>query len=58
MSLKERGLLAELSCPKGDNVNIYTLPLHSKKVLKGSNGGSLVPNVEIPRFIRLMKQRK
>ena len=58
MSLKERGIIAELSCPKGDSVNIYTLPLHFKKVLKGSNGGSLVPDVEISRFIRLMKQRK
>jgi len=43
---------------KGDNVNIYTLPLHFKKVLKGSHGGSSVPDVEIPRFIRLMKQGK
>lgn len=40
---------------KGDNVNIYTLPLHFKKVLKGSHGGSSVPDVEIPRLIRLVK---
>ncbi len=43
---------------KGDNVGIYTLPLHFKKVLKGSHGGSSVPDVEIPRFIRLIKQGK
>jgi len=43
---------------KGDNVNIYTLPLHFKKVLKGSHGGSSVPDLEIPRFIRLMRQGK
>ena len=43
---------------KGDNVNIYTLPLHFKKVLKGSHGGSSVPDIEIPRFIRLMEQGK
>ena len=43
---------------KGDNVNIYTLPLHFKKVLKGSHGGSSAPHVEIPRFIRLMRQGK
>ena len=43
---------------KGDNVNIYTLPLHFKKILKGSHGGSSVPDVEIPRFIRLIKQGK
>jgi S-(hydroxymethyl)glutathione dehydrogenase/alcohol dehydrogenase len=43
---------------KGDNVNIYTLPLHFKKVLKGSHGGSSVPDQEIPRLIRLIKQGK
>jgi len=41
---------------KGDNVSIYTLPLHFKKVLTGSHGGSAVPDEEIPRFIRLMDQ--
>ena len=41
---------------KGDNVNIYTLPLHFKKVLTGSHGGSAVPDLEIPRLIRLVNQ--
>jgi S-(hydroxymethyl)glutathione dehydrogenase/alcohol dehydrogenase len=40
---------------KGDNVSIYTLPLHFKKILKGSHGGSAVPDVEIPRLVRLVK---
>lgn len=39
---------------KGDNVSIYTLPLHFKKVLKGSHGGSVSPDVEIPRLVRLV----
>lgn len=43
---------------KGDHVNIYTLPLHFKKVLKGSHGGNSVPDVEIPRFVRLMERKK
>jgi len=43
---------------KGDNVNIYTLPLHFKKILKGSEGGRCVPDVDIPRFIRLVEQGK
>lgn len=43
---------------KGDNVSIYTLPLHFKKVLKGSHGGSSAPDVEIPRLIRLIRQKK
>ena len=41
---------------KGDNVNIYTLPLHFNKVLKGSHGGSALPHLEIPRLIRLVNQ--
>jgi S-(hydroxymethyl)glutathione dehydrogenase / alcohol dehydrogenase len=43
---------------KGDNVNLYTLPLHFKKILKGSEGGDSVPDVEIPRLIRLIKEKK
>ena len=43
---------------KGDNVSIYTLPLHFKKVLTGSHGGDADPHVEIPRFIRLMKSKR
>ena len=40
---------------KGDNVNIYTLPLHFKKILKGSHGGNAAPDQEIPRLIRLIR---
>lgn len=43
---------------KGDHVNIYTLPLHFKKVLKGSHGGGSVPDIEIPRLIRLIERQK
>jgi S-(hydroxymethyl)glutathione dehydrogenase/alcohol dehydrogenase len=43
---------------KGDNVCIYTLPLHFEKVLTGSHGGSCVPHVEIPRYIRLYNAGK
>lgn len=43
---------------KGDNVNIYTLPLHFKKVLKGSHGGSVSPDIEIPRLIHLVRAGK
>ena len=41
---------------KGDNVNIYTLPLHFNKILTGSHGGGAVPHVEIPRLISLVNQ--
>lgn len=43
---------------KGDNISIYSLPLHFKKVLKGSHGGSAQPHLEIPRYIRLYRMGK
>ena len=43
---------------KGDNVSIYTLPLHFKKVLKGSHGGDAEPHLDIPRYIRLIQAGK
>lgn len=39
---------------KGNNVSIYTLPLHFKKVLTGSHGGSTEPHIVIPRLIKLV----
>ena len=43
---------------KNHNVSIYTLPLHFKKVFKGSHGGDSKPDVDIPRFIRLLNSKK
>jgi len=43
---------------KGDNISIYSLPLHFKKILKGSEGGSCIPDIDIPRYIDLMKSNK
>ena len=43
---------------KGDNISIYSLPLHFKKVLTGSEGGSSVPDQDIPRLIKLMQAKK
>ena len=43
---------------KGDNISIYSLPLHFKKVLTGSHGGSAEPHIEIPRYIRLFQAGK
>jgi S-(hydroxymethyl)glutathione dehydrogenase/alcohol dehydrogenase len=36
-----------------EKVNIYTLPLHFDKVIKGSEGGHCDPARDIPRLIRL-----
>ena len=38
---------------KGNNVSIYTLPLHFNKVLTGSQGGSCEPHIDIPRLLKL-----
>ena len=40
---------------KGDNISIYSLPLHFNKVLSGSHGGNAKPNLDIPRYIRLIE---
>ena len=38
-----------------EKVTIYTLPIHFNKVLTGSHGGDAVPQIDIPRLIRLSK---
>ncbi len=43
---------------KGDNISIYSLPLHFKKVLTGSHGGSAEPHLDIPRYVRLCQAGK
>jgi S-(hydroxymethyl)glutathione dehydrogenase/alcohol dehydrogenase len=36
-----------------EKVTIYTLPIHFNKVLTGSHGGDCVPDIDIPRMIKL-----
>ena len=43
---------------KGDNISIYSLPLHFKRVLTGSHGGGAEPHIDIPRYIGLMQAGK
>jgi len=38
--------------------SLYTLPIHFNKILKGSYGGSCVPHIDIPRYIRLIQAGK
>ena len=35
---------------KGNNINIYSLPLHFGKRISGSQGGEAVPHEDIPRY--------
>ena len=41
-----------------EKVEIYTLPLHFDKVLKGSEGGQCQPTRDIPRMVRLAEAGK
>jgi S-(hydroxymethyl)glutathione dehydrogenase/alcohol dehydrogenase len=41
-----------------EKVEIYTLPLHFEKVLKGSEGGHCQPARDIPRLVRLAEAGK
>ena len=41
-----------------DKISIYSLPLHFKKILTGSHGGDSIPDIDIPRYIRLLNQKK
>ena len=43
---------------KGDNISIYTLTLHFRKILTGSHGGDIVHDVDIPRYIKLINAGK
>jgi S-(hydroxymethyl)glutathione dehydrogenase / alcohol dehydrogenase len=43
---------------KGDNISIYSLPLHFKKILSGSEGGDSEPHNDIPRYVRLAQAGK
>lgn len=40
------------------NINIYSLPLHFDKILKGSFGGNTKPEVDIPNYINLITKKK
>lgn len=44
--------------PAGSRASFYTLPLHSGKVLTGTTGGEAAPHEEIPRYLRLLRERK
>ena len=43
---------------KGNDVTIYSLPIHFGKTLVGSHGGEAVPNEDIPRYLQLLDAGK
>lgn len=51
-----RGRITLVGVPrKGDDVRLYSLPLHFGKRLAGSHGGESVPERDIPRFEALAR---
>ncbi|MDH5677017.1 MAG: zinc-binding dehydrogenase [Nitrospinota bacterium] len=48
---KPQGRVTLVGVPKkGNNINIYSLPLHFEKSLSGSHGGEAIPQKDIPRY--------
>ena len=41
---------------KGNNINIFSLPLHFGKTITGSYGGECNPSKDIPRFLNIFNQ--
>lgn len=53
------GRLVLVGVPKiGENINIFTLPLHFGKTIVGSFGGDCRPHLDIPRYLKLFKEKK
>ncbi|KZD05695.1 zinc-binding dehydrogenase [Thalassospira xiamenensis] len=43
---------------KGNDILIYSLPLHFGKIITGSHGGETIPDQDIPRYMRLFAEGK
>lgn len=56
---KPQGRVTLVGVPKkGDDIKIYSLPLHFGKILSGSFGGESLPNLDIPRYQTLFSVGK
>lgn len=57
--LDKFGRLILVGVPKkGDNINIFSLPLHFGKTIIGSHGGETNPEQDIKRYVKLIKNQK
>jgi len=43
---------------KGDDIKIYTLPMHFGKIITGSHGGESMPSDDIPRYHNFIRSDK
>ena len=54
--VKPLGKVVLVGVPKkGNNINIFSLPLHFGKSITGSHGGESNPQIDIPRYFELYK---
>jgi len=54
---KPQGRITLVGVPKkGNNISLYSLPLHFGKVVSGSHGGEAIPHEDIPRYHGLYRQ--
>jgi S-(hydroxymethyl)glutathione dehydrogenase / alcohol dehydrogenase len=53
---KPQGRVILVGVPrKGNDISIYSLPLHFGKVLSGSHGGDAAPSEDIPRYMEVFR---
>ena len=53
-----RVILVGVPAKSARHPSFYTLPLHFKKLLTGSEGGDCRPEVDIPKLVRLCEAEK
>ena len=57
--ISDKGRLILVGVPRlGQNINIFTLPLHFGKTIIGSHGGESNPTNDIPRYLNLFNQER
>ncbi len=57
--VKNDGRLILVGVPvKGENINIFSLPLHFGKIITGSHGGECKPDEDIPRYLNHINSNK
>jgi len=57
--LKPQGKMVLVGVPKkGNNINIFSLPMHFGKSIIGSHGGDGLPQIDIPRYHNLYRMER
>ena len=56
--LKSKGKIVLVGVPKkGQNINIFSLPMHFGKTIVGSHGGNINPEEDIIRYLKLINNK-